>query len=434
MRVVDLIRKKRDGEALKPSEIRFLVHGATTGEIPTYQLSAWLMAVLLRGMSSNEIDTLTQAMTDSGSRLDLSTITAPRVDKHSTGGVGDKTSPVLAPLAAACGVVVPMMSGRGLGHTGGTLDKLESIPGFQTDLAPEEALRILDTVGCCLIGQTKMLAPADRVLYALRDVTATVESIPLIAASIMSKKLAVDLDGLVLDVTVGLGAFMKNISEARELANRLVAIGEASGIRMRAILTAMDAPRGRAVGNALEIAECIATLRGEGPKDREVVSGELAALMVEAAGLETSLEASRGRVRAALKSGDGLEKLREIVEVQGGDPRVIDNPRRLPMAPSVESVTATRAGYLTAVDAELIGRATKVLGAGRDQLDQMIDHAVGAVMKVALGESVRVGDPVVDLHHRDARGLDEARQLISRAVRIDDVPPATATLILDTVA
>ena len=434
MSVVDLIRKKRDGKALKPSEIRFLVRGATTGEIPTYQLSAWLMAVLLRGMSSDETDTLTQAMTDSGSRLDLSTITAPKVDKHSTGGVGDKTSPVLAPLAAACGVVVPMMSGRGLGHTGGTLDKLESIPGFQTDLAPEETLRILDTVGCCLIGQTKMLAPADRVLYALRDVTATVESIPLIAASIMSKKLAVDLDGLVLDVTVGLGAFMKNVSEARELADRLVAIGEASGLRMRAVLTAMDTPRGRAVGNALEIAECIATLRGEGPKDLEVVSIELAARMVEAAGLETSLEASRGRGRAALKSGDGLEKLREIVEVQGGDPRVIDNPRRLPTAPSVESVTATRAGYLTAVDAELIGRATKVLGAGRDQLDQMIDHAVGAVMKVTLGESVRVGDPVVDLHHRNAHGLDEARQLISQAVRIDDVPPATATLILDTVA
>jgi len=434
MRVVDLIRKKRDGEALNPSEIRFLVHGATTGEIPTYQLSAWLMAVLFRGMSSNEIDILTQAMTDSGSRLDLSTITAPRVDKHSTGGVGDKTSPVLAPLAAACGVVVPMMSGRGLGHTGGTLDKLESIPGFQTDLAPEEALRILDTVGCCLIGQTEMLAPADRVLYALRDVTATVESIPLIAASIMSKKLAVDLDGLVLDVTVGLGAFMKNVSEARELADRLVAIGEAAGVRMRAVLTTMDAPRGRAVGNALEIAECIATLRGEGPKDLEVVSIELAARMVEVAGLEPSLEASRGRVRAALKSGDGLEKLREIVEVQGGDPRIIDNPRRLPTAPSVEPVTATRSGYLTAVDAELIGRATKVLGAGRDQLGQMIDHAVGAVMNVALGESVRAGDPVVDLHHRDARGLDEARQLISRAVRIDDVPPATATLILDTVA
>lgn len=434
MRVVDLIRKKRDGEALNPSEIRFLVHGATTGEIPTYQLSAWLMAVLFRGMSSNEIDILTQAMTDSGSRLDLSTITAPRVDKHSTGGVGDKTSPVLAPLAAACGVVVPMMSGRGLGHTGGTLDKLESIPGFQTDLAPEEALRILDTVGCCLIGQTEMLAPADRVLYALRDVTATVESIPLIAASIMSKKLAVDLDGLVLDVTVGLGAFMKNVSEARELADRLVAIGEAAGVRMRAVLTTMDAPRGRAVGNALEIAECIATLRGEGPKDLEVVSIELAARMVEVAGLEPSLEASRGRVRAALKSGDGLEKLREIVEVQGGDPRIIDNPRRLPTAPSVEPVTATRSGYLTAVDAELIGRATKVLGAGRDQLGQMIDHAVGAVMNVALGESVRAGDPVVDLHHRDARGLDEARQLISRAVRIDDVPPAPATLILDTVA
>lgn len=434
MRVVDLIRKKRDGEALNPSEIRFLVHGATTGEIPTYQLSAWLMAVLFRGMSSNEIDILTQAMTDSGSRLDLSTITAPRVDKHSTGGVGDKTSPVLAPLAAACGVVVPMMSGRGLGHTGGTLDKLESIPGFQTDLAPEEALRILDTVGCCLFGQTEMLAPADRVLYALRDVTATVESIPLIAASIMSKKLAVDLDGLVLDVTVGLGAFMKNVSEARELADRLVAIGEAAGVRMRAVLTTMDAPRGRAVGNALEIAECIATLRGEGPKDLEVVSIELAARMVEVAGLEPSLEASRGRVRAALKGGDGLEKLREIVEVQGGDPRIIDNPRRLPTAPSVEPVTATRSGYLTAVDAELIGRATKVLGAGRDQLGQMIDHAVGAVMNVALGESVRAGDPVVDLHHRDARGLDEARQLISRAVRIDDVPPATATLILDTVA
>ena len=434
MRVVDLIRRKRDGELLTAGEIRFLVRGATTGEIPTYQLSAWLMSVVLRGMTADETDALTTAMTDSGSRLDLSAIAAPKVDKHSTGGVGDKTSLVLAPLAAACGVVVPMVSGRGLGHTGGTLDKLESIPGFRTNLTPQEIRRVLDTVGCCVVGPTETLAPADRVLYALRDATATVESMPLIAASIMSKKLAVDLDGLVLDVTVGRGAFMKTALAARELADRLIAIGEASGVRMRAVLTTMDAPRGRAVGNALEIAECCAPLRGQGPADLEAVSIDLAARMVEVAGIESSLDNARGCVRKALEGGGGLEKLREIIEAQGGDPRIVDDPVQLPTAPSVESVLAARSGYLASLDAELVGRATMVLGAGRDRVDQAIDHAVGAIVRVVPGEYVRTGHPVVELHHRDARGLDEARRLVSRAVQIEDAPPAAAPLILDSVA
>jgi pyrimidine-nucleoside phosphorylase len=392
------------------------------------------MAVVLRGMSAGETEALTAAMTASGSRLDLSAVARPKVDKHSTGGVGDKTSPVLAPLAAACGVAVPMVSGRGLGHTGGTLDKLESIPGFRTALTPGEIRRVLDRTGCCLVGQTETLAPADRVFYALRDATATVESVPLIAASIMSKKLAADLDGLVLDVTVGRGAFMKTAPEGRALAECLVAIGKAAGVRMRAVLTAMDAPRGRAVGNTLEMAECFATLRGEGPDDLATVSVELAARMVEAAGLEPSVEAARTRVVSALDDGRGLETLRETIEAQGGDPRVVDAPARLPSVPTVDRVPAPRSGYLAALDAELVGRAAVVLGAGRDQVDRAVDHAVGVVARVGMGESVTEGDPVVELHHREARGLAAAREFITRALRIDDAPPPPSALILDTVA
>ena len=385
MRAVDLIRKKRDGGELTPDEIGFFVRGVAADQIPAYQASAWLMAVVLCGMSAGETEAMTAAMTASGSRLDLSAVARPKVDKHSTGGVGDKTSPVLAPLAAACGVAVPMVSGRGLGHTGGTLDKLESIPGFRTVLTPDEIRGVLDRTGCCLVGQTETLAPADRVLYALRDATATVESVPLIAASIMSKKLAADLDGLVLDVTVGRGAFMKTTTQARELADCLVAIGNAAGVRMRAVLTAMDAPRGCAVGNALEMAECFATLR-------------------------------------------------ETIEAQGGDPRVVDAPARMPSVPTVDRVPAPRSGYLAALDAELVGRAAVVLGAGRDQVDHAVDHAVGVVVRVGMGEPVTAGDPVVELHHRETRGLDAARELVTRAVRIDDVAPPPPPRILETVA
>ena len=434
MRAVDLIRRKRDGEALTPGEIEFFVQGTTTETIPSYQVSALLMAVVWRGMSADEMAALTRAMTESGARLDFSGVAGVKVDKHSTGGVGDKTSPILAPLAAACGVKVPMVSGRGLGHTGGTLDKLEAIPGFRASLGADEMREVLARVGCCFVGQTATLAPADRVLYALRDATATVESVPLIAASIMSKKLAADLDGLVLDVTVGRGAFMKTETDARALAECLVGIGRAAGLRMRAMLTSMDAPRGRAVGNALEILECVKTLRGQGPADLEAVSLELAARMVETAGLEPTHEAAMARVRTALDCGAGLQKFQEIVAAQGGDPRFVDDPARLPTAPSRTVVAAERSGYLVALDAELVGRAAVRLGAGRDYVDQPIDHAVGAVVLVKPGAQLRAGEPVVELHYECAETLDEARQLAADAIQIEDAPPPEAPLVLAEVA
>ena len=434
MRMVDLIRKKREGGALAPDEIRHIVRGATEGHVPSYQVSALLMAVVWRGMSADETAALTRAMTESGERLDLSGVAGAKVDKHSTGGVGDKTSPILAPLAAACGVVVPMVSGRGLGHTGGTLDKLAAIPGFRTSLGADEVRKVLGRVGCCLVGPTETLAPADRVLYALRDATATVESVPLIAASIMSKKLAADLDGLVLDVTVGRGAFMKTETDARALAECLVGIGRAAGLRMRAVLTSMDAPRGRAVGNALEMLECVETLRGQGPADLKAVSLDLAARMVETAGIEPTGDAAMARVRAALDRGDGLQKLQEVIVAQGGDPRFIDDPARLPSAPSRAVVSAERSGYLVALDAELIGRATVRLGAGRDHVDQAIDPAVGAVVLLKPGAQVRAGEPILELHYGRAETLDEARRLAIDAIQIDDAPPPERPVVLAEVA
>ncbi len=434
MRAVDLIRKKRDGGELAPEEVAWLVRGATTAEIPSYQVSALLMAVVWRGMSADETAALTRAMTESGARLDFSGVVGAKVDKHSTGGVGDKTSPILAPLAAACGVIVPMVSGRGLGHTGGTLDKLEAIPGFRTSLGAGEMRAVLERVGCCFVGQTATLVPADRVLYALRDATATVESVPLIAASIMSKKLAADLDGLVLDVTVGRGAFMKTETDARALAECLVGIGRAAGLRMQAMLTSMDAPRGRAVGNALEMLECVETLRGQGPADLETVSLELAARMVETAGVEPTRDAAMARVRAALDRGAGLQKFQEIVAAQGGDPRFVDDPTRLPTAPSRTVVSAERSGYLAVLDAELVGRAAVRLGAGRDYVDQPIDHAVGAVVLVKPGAQVCAGEPVVELHYGRAETLDEARQLAADAIHIEDTPAPARPLVLAEVA
>ena len=434
MRAVDLIRKKRDGESLSRDEITFFIERTTSGAIPEYQVAAWLMAVVLRGMSDAETGWLTDAMAHSGGRVDLSSIPGRKIDKHSTGGVGDKTSLILAPLAAASGVIVPMASGRALGHTGGTLDKLESIPGFRTDLTSDELRRALATVGCGLVGQTDEIAPADRILYALRNATATVESVPLIAASIMSKKLSVELDGLVLDVTTGRGAFMKTRSDARRLAERLVSIGVQAGVQTQALVTAMDAPRGRAVGNALEIIEAMDTLKGQGPPDLESISVALAARMVQLAGLEPSLAAAECRVRSALSRGAGVEKFREILVRQGGDPRVLDDYGRLPTAPRRQTITAPRSGYLGTLDAELVGRATVELGAGRDRVDQAIDHAVGAVMRAAPGDELRPGDPIADLHYRDADRLPTAIRLMEQAIGIADAPPALGPVILESVA
>jgi pyrimidine-nucleoside phosphorylase len=433
MRAVDIVRKKRDGLALSPAEIDTFVRGVTDRSWPDYQTAALLMAICLRGMTADETSCLTRAMVHSGEKLDLSDVPGPKVDKHSTGGVGDKTSLVVAPLAAACGVIVPMMSGRGLGHSGGTLDKLEAIPGFRVGLSLAEFRTALRTVGCALIGQTSEIAPADRLLYALRDVTATVESIPLITASILSKKVAEGIDALVLDVKCGKGAFMKTPAGARALAESLVATGQGNGLRTRALLTAMNVPLGRAVGNALEVRECLATLRGEGPRDLEALSITLAAHMLVLGRIADVLPAAEAAVRQALYSGRGLEKFRAIVAGQGGDPRAVDDPTRLPTAPLQAIVRAERSGYVADVDAEQVGRATMLLGAGRDRVDDVIDPSVGVLMQAHRGEYVRAGGALVEVHYGSEARLAEALAMLRDAWTIADAPPAEQAIVLDTI-
>ncbi len=433
MRAVDIIRKKRDGHALDRAEIEAFVIGVTSRSWPDYQASALLMAIVLRGMSAEETASLTGAMVRSGVQLDLSDLPGVKVDKHSTGGVGDKTSLILAPLVAACGVVVPMMSGRGLGHTGGTLDKLESIPGFRVGLSLPEFHQVLRSTGCALIGQTAEVAPADKILYALRDVTATVESIPLISASIMSKKIAEGIGALVLDVKCGRGAFMKTEADARRLAESLVNIGNANGVRTEALLTAMNAPLGRAVGNSLEVIESLETLKGRGPADLEELSVLLAARMLILAGSATALDEAKAKIRAAISSGAGVEKFRAIIAAQGGDAHVVDDYALLPRAPKQAAFTAPRSGYLAALDAELVGRATMVLGAGRGKVEDVIDPGVGALVLAKPGQEVRAGDSVVELHYRDAAQLDTALQMLGQACAIADAPPAPEALVRDTI-
>ena len=430
MRAVDIIMSKRDGRALTRDEIRFFVDGVTKGTLPDYQASALLMATLIRGMDAGETAALTEAMVHSGIRVDLSDIPGTKVDKHSTGGVGDKTSLVLAPLAAACGVPVPMMSGRGLGHTGGTLDKLEAIPGFRVNLSLEEMKAALGRTGCAMIGQTAQIAPADKKLYALRDVTGTVESIPLISASIMSKKIAEGIDALVLDVKTGSGAFMKTEADSRRLAESLVAIGNASGVKTEAIITAMDAPLGRAVGNALEVIECLDVLKGGGAQDLVDVSVELAARMLVLGKVADDLAGAETQVRSAIASGAGLERFRQIIEAQGGDPKVVDDYQRLPRVGDRHRVTASRAGFVTALDAELVGRASVALGAGRDRVEDPVDPAVGILVAAKPGEKVNAGDPVLELHYRDRARLETAVALATRAIVIGDQPPPARRLVV----
>jgi len=430
MRAVDLIGTKRDGGSLDRAAVDFFVDGVTRGTWPDYQIAAFLMAVVWRGMTADETAWLTDAMVRSGRRVAFDGLPAIPVDKHSTGGVGDKTSLVLAPLAAACGAPVPMMSGRALGHTGGTLDKLESIPGFRVDLDEAAFKRAVATIGCALVGQTDQIAPADRRLYALRDVTGTVQSIPLITASIMSKKIAEGIGGLVLDVKAGRGAFMKTAPDARRLAASLVATGARAGVRTQAVITAMDTPLGNTVGNTLEIIEAIDTLKGQGPEDVTALSVLLAALMVVLAGVETSFEQAERRVRDALASGAGLDKLRRVIEHQGGDPRVVDDETRLPRTDDTARVAAPRDGYLSRLDAELVGRAAMALGAGRDRVDAPIDHGVGARLLARPGAALRAGDPIVELCHRAGRGLDAASALVRDAIVIADEPPPATPLVL----
>jgi pyrimidine-nucleoside phosphorylase len=431
MRAVDVIRHKRDGGTLDRTQIDFFVDGVTRGTLPDYQASALLMAILIRGMSAQETAALTDAMVRSGVRVDYPGLAGIPVDKHSTGGVGDKTSLILAPLAAACGAYVPMMSGRGLGHTGGTLDKLESIPGFRTALSLVELREALTSVGCAMIGQTAEIAPADRKLYALRDVTGTVESIPLICASIMSKKIAEGIGGLVLDVKTGAGAFMKTPEASRQLAESLVAIGLASGVRTEALITAMDAPLGRMVGNSLEVIESLETLKGRGPADLEGLSVTLAARMLITAGIERDEAVAEAGIREALGSGVALETFRRIIVQQGGDPAVVDDYGRLPSAPDRHAIPAPRTGYVTALQAEQIGRAAVALGAGRATLDDVVDPGVGIEVLCPPGTQAREGEAVLMVHHRGGRGMAEAVALLTSAVQIADAPPTLGPLIVE---
>ncbi len=429
MRFVDVIASKRDGQALPREAIELFVKGVIDGSVPDYQASALLMAIVLRGMTDQETAWLTDAMVRSGDRVDLSDIPGTKVGKHSTGGVGDKVSIVLAPVAAACGVTVPKMSGRGLGHTGGTLDKLESIPGFRVGLTVAEFKRVLRAVGTSIIGQTATLVPADKTLYALRDVTATIESIPLISASIMSKKLAEGSNALLLDVKCGNGAFMKNEAQARALAASMVAIGTLAGVRTEAFITDMDAPLGNAVGNALEIIECLDTLKGLGPVDLTAVVTRCATRMVVLAGVESEAGAG-GLVSEALASGRALQVFARMVEHQGGNPRVVEDYGLLPSAPGREVFRAPRTGWVFAMWAEAIGRASNALGAGRSKVGDAVDHGVGVRALVSRGDRVGAGQPLLELHHRDARGLEAAMALCAEAMEIGDAVPEPRERVL----
>ena len=427
MRPQDVIRKKRDGQQLSREEITFFIEGVTRGTVADYQISALLMAVYLNGMTDAEQEILTDAMLHSGNTLDFSEIAKPKADKHSTGGVGDKTSLLIAPLVAACGICVPMISGRGLGHTGGTLDKLESIPGYRVDLSATEFERVLKTVGYAMSGQTAELAPADKKMYALRDATATIEAIPLIVASIISKKGAAGLDAMVIDVKVGSGAFMRDEGRARALAHALVKTGNACGIRTRALLTDMNQPLGQAVGNSLEVKECVELLRGEalnGARPVLDLSLELSAHMLVLANVDDSLEAAHNRLQGILSSGQALECFRQNVEAQGGEPRVCDDPAKfLPLVTESFKVESPRSGFVTAVNTAEIGHAIAAIGGGRVRIDDAIDPTVGFIAEIKIGDSVSVGTELGTVYCRDESRAKEAAERIQTAYEINDQPP-----------
>ncbi len=426
-----LIRKKRDGVPLSEAELRFFIAGVTDESISAYQVSAMLMAIYFRGLSDSELATWADAMLHSGDVLDLSQIKRPKVDKHSTGGVGDKISLPLAPAVAACGVAVPMVSGRGLGHTGGTLDKLESIPGFSVNLDISTFTRLVDTLGLCLIGQTGEIAPADKRLYALRDVTATVESIPLIASSIMSKKLAEGIDALVLDCKVGDGAFMKDIEQARKLALAIQVIGRAAGKPVTAVLTDMNAPIGKMIGNALEVAESIEVLHGGGPEDTRELTVVLGGEMLQAAGVASSAEDGQRRIEQVLDNGAAAQCFARLIEAQGGDPAVVERADKvLPKAKSVEDIVSTRAGKVCSIAAQDVGVASLWLGAGRRRAEDGVDPAVGIELCVRVGDTVEVGTPLARLHHND-KGVAEARELAGTAFAIGETATRPTTRVLE---
>ena len=430
MTTVELIERKRDGGKLTTPEIGWLIKNYTDGSITDYQMSALLMAIFIRGLDQDELAAWTDAMLNSGDVLELSDIEAPKLDKHSTGGVGDKVSIPLAPMVAACGIAVPMMSGRGLGHTGGTLDKLETIPGFTTNLDPDTFRRILSETGLVLAGQSKTLVPADRKLYALRDATGTVPSIPLIASSIMSKKLAEDLDGLVLDVKVGEGAFMENYDQALALAETLVGIGRSYDLEVVALLTNMATPLGREVGNANEVAESIAVLAGGGPEDLVEITYALGSEMLQLAGKAADDQSARRLLRTSIDSGAAMEKFLQVVEAQGGDPRVVEQPGLLPKARYHEDVPAPRSGYVTVCDALKVGVAAMRLGAGRERKEDTIDPAAGVTIVAKLGEHVEEGQPLARMSFNDESRLPVAKPLLERAFHIATIPAGQPSLIL----
>ena len=433
MRTVDLIHRKRDGEELDAQEISHLIDAYTRGEIPDYQMSAFLMAVFFAGMTDREVSTLTECMIRSGETVDLSAIKGVKVDKHSTGGVGDKTSLVVAPLAAAAGVIVPMISGRALGHTGGTLDKLESIPGFRTDLTVEQFHAQLSEIGVCFIGQSDRIAPADGKLYALRDVTATVESIPLIASSIMSKKMAEGLDALVLDVKVGSGAFIKKQVDARRLAQMMVGIGRRLDKRVQALITDMNQPLGYAVGNALEVMEVSQTLMNQGPPDLTRLCIELTARMIFLAKITPTLEDARHLAENKLVDGSGYRKFKQVIQAQGGNAQALDKFELLPNATGMREITSPRAGYISAIDAEDIGQASTLMGAGRERKDDRIDPAVGVILEVKMGEKVDAGSVLCRLYYTSEEHVEEASEMVEDAFRVSQQKAEERELILEVV-
>ncbi len=423
-RAIDVIRRKRDGVELSGYEIEALVNAYTKGDVPDYQVSAWLMAVVLRGMTRPETAALTDAMLRSGEVLDLSSLPAKKVDKHSTGGVGDKTSLVLAPLAAAAGVTVPMISGRGLGHTGGTLDKLEAIPGFNVNLSVTDFRRVLETCGCAMIGQTAEIAPADRKLYALRDVTGTVESPYLICASIMSKKLAEGIDALLLDVKTGSGAFMKNEKDAAFLAELMVETGERMGKQVIALITDMDQPLGNMIGNALEVIEAVEILRGGGPEDLRELCLHLAGWMLHLGRASKSVAEGKQISAQLISSGKALERFRQMVELQGGNVRSIDDPTKLPQSQHTMKVTSRTAGYIASMQCEQIGTACVILGGGRERKEDSVDPAVGIVLHKKIGDRVEAGEPIATVHYNEESRAERAKQVIVQSCEVAETRPS----------
>jgi pyrimidine-nucleoside phosphorylase/thymidine phosphorylase len=429
MRAVDIIRKKRDAGELTREEIQFLVQGATNDSIPDYQLSAWLMAVVWRGMTQAELAALTEAMLHSGEVLDLSDIPGIKVDKHSTGGVGDKTSLVIAPVVAAAGLPVPMISGRGLGHTGGTLDKLESIPGFNVNLSIADFRRVLKECGCALIGQTPEIAPADKKLYSLRDVTATVESPYLICASIMSKKLAEGIDALVLDVKTGNGAFMKQEKDAAYLAELMVETGRRMGKKMIALITDMEQPLGRKVGNALEVEECLEVLAGKGPEDLRELCLDLSAWMLTLGGKCAKVSEGREIAAELIANGRARDKFREIIRLQGGDASVVDDPARLPKAKHTAKAVSMKSGYVTAIRCEQVGIASMLLGGGREKREDSIDPAVGIVLEKKVGDEVKAGSTLCTIHFNSEARKGEALSMLGMSFEIGPTKPAARPMV-----